>query len=298
MLNYAETSGLLQGIILLLMIIPIFGNIYVLIWEIILKRRKVEAFLLGGITIAEYLIFQMFYSLKLTKENVRNDFAVLGEVKLWIIFAFIIGFIGLTVYAMNKVNKIRHSTISEDSIKECLDNLSTGVCVSDKNGLPLLVNNQMHSLCQEYNGERLLDANVFWRSLSATTDEEGIRAVKLSNGTVWNFIRRPLVTKNAALFQIFAYDVTAKYSFNQELKNNISQLKEMNKRMKDYSDMVGETIKDEEIAAAKVAVHNQLCNALIVSGRFITAGEELMKEDELLRLWKFNIELLKNETKE
>ena len=57
--------------------------------------------------------------------------------------------------------------ISRSSIKESFDNLPTGICFADSNGLIVLCNKRMHQLCYELMGKDLQHLSELERALHA-----------------------------------------------------------------------------------------------------------------------------------
>ncbi len=187
-------------------------------------------------------------------------------------------------------------TVTPAAIQESLDNMPMGLCFCLASGQPLLVNRKMESLCQSITGEGLLSARRFWSLLSqrgsdALTDErEWIRSARLPDGSVWTFTRELLRVNGTAVIQMVATDTTQLHQAGMELQEHNRQLMEMNRRLRDHSENVTALTRAEEILAAKVRIHDELGQTLLVSRAYLT-GTASAEPAQLLDMWRQNVAL-------
>ncbi len=67
----------------------------------------------------------------------------------------------MSVYITVRLHHCRNTDITAMSIKESFDGLPTGLCYFDENGLVVLKNNLMESICLELTGKSLNVAMPF-----------------------------------------------------------------------------------------------------------------------------------------
>ena len=75
-------------------------------------------------------------------------------------------------YLIWEDRRFRRTSISHNSVKESLDNLPTGLCFSNLNGMIRLSNYRMNSLSHIIAGEELQDAKTFFEQLKSGKVEE------------------------------------------------------------------------------------------------------------------------------
>ncbi len=191
----------------------------------------------------------------------------------------------------------RRTTITAASIKESLDKLSTGLCISQENGKPILVNYKMNELHHELLGEELQNAEILWEKLVSGSVEEDVKAVKvvdvpcyqLKDGTVWAFTRKTI--RN--FVQITAADTTQLYCINKELEQKNQELSALNVRLKEYCDNVDEFIRSKERLETKINIHRELGQALLATRGFLREEGARIPVD----MWEKNISVLRKEAK-
>ncbi|MBR2667580.1 MAG: hypothetical protein IKD96_05440 [Oscillospiraceae bacterium] len=192
-------------------------------------------------------------------------------------------------------SRMRHA-ITPAAIQETLNNMPMGLCFCLPSGQLLLVNRKMESLCQSITGEGLLSARRFWSLLSergsgALTDErEWIRSARLPDGSVWTFTREQLTVRGTTVIQMVATDTTQLHQAGLELQERNRQLIEMNRRLRSHSENVTALTRAEEILAAKVRIHDELGQTLLISRAYLT-GAAAAEPAQLLDMWRQNVAL-------
>ncbi len=190
--------------------------------------------------------------------------------------------------------------LTRDSVKESIDSLKTGLLCARPSGVVKLKNETMEALCREVTGAELSDGEAFWRAVStgallggAEALETGERPiVRLPDGRVFGFSRRPIDVEGEPLFEILAADLTEEYRITRQLKEKEQQADAINRRLRD----LGESITDMTIArerlAAKIRIHDDLGTALLGT-RLYLSGEESVTREGLLSLWRQCVTLMR-----
>lgn len=193
--------------------------------------------------------------------------------------------------------------ITRMSVKESVDLLPTGICFSAENGMPLLVNHKMESLCFELCKESLSDAQKFWESLTSGEDTENHvfvergehPMVQMEDGSVYRFSRLRVCVEERMVWEIVAADITVQYELKCERERKNRKLEDRNRRMRSYSNNIGKVTREREILAAKIGIHDNAGKTLLASRRYLILPEEERNREELLSLWNRNAILLKDE---
>ena len=188
------------------------------------------------------------------------------------------------------------------SIKESMDQLPMGLCVSHTNGVILLANRSMDALCHQIVGRDLQDAESFWEILAG--DEQlhdgerlfvkGEQLLRFQDGTVWSFHRDTITIEGMPIVQITVADITKLYRLTEKLRIQNEALDEMNTRLRRYGENVDELARKQEWLDTKVRIHGEFGQALLATRRFL-AQPDAAKADSgaLLSQWSKNIVVLR-----
>lgn len=95
----------------------------------------------------------------------------------------------MSVYITVRLHHCRNTDITAMSIKESFDGLPTGLCYFDENGLVVLKNNLMESICLELTGKSLNVAMPFREKIKEASqyENDGAFTVRLKDGRVFSF---------------------------------------------------------------------------------------------------------------
>ena len=199
----------------------------------------------------------------------------------------------------------RKDMITKESIKESLDALPDGVCFYRENGTPLLVNVQMSSICDELFNSGIMNVNSFVQRLKhgnfcsnavLVNTRRPVITVKTADGQVWDFRESSLLVKKTTVNELVAYNVTKQYQLNRRLKERNRSMNEIGERLRSYNKEVADTAREKEILNATIRVHDDLGRALLMLRKYLVQPYEQRNREELLMLWRFNTEVMKNET--
>ena len=171
---------------------------------------------------------------------------------------------------LREYRRYRMTTVTPDAIRQSVDLLPEGICVSAPEGTALLVNLKMDALCCVLTGEHLLDAGRLWAWLEQNgEDQEGKRLARTPQGEAWLFERDELSVEGREYRRMSAVNVTGCYRITEELREKNARLQEIQRRMKEAVELSGEMFIKQEEASARSALHNELGQVLLMGRHYI-----------------------------
>lgn len=182
------------------------------------------------------------------------------------------------------------------SVKEALDNLPSGICFFNKNGVLTLCNYRMHKVFFELTGKDLQNLTELQELIEGRADGScrDSDIFLLDDGSAWRFVQEQITVKDGTEYtQIMASDVTELYLRQKELEEDNQKLKEDVERIKQLSANIISLIRDEEILSMKMKVHDDIGRSVIATRQFLQQGKPVAELD--LTAWKNAIRLLKHE---
>ncbi len=175
---------------------------------------------------------------------------------------------------LREYRRYRKSTVTSGAIRESVDLLPEGICVSAADGTVLLANLKINTLCRELTGERLTDAHRLWACLeSSGEDQSGKRLIHTPRGETWLFAKDTLTIDRKAYERTNAVNVTERYRITKELREKNVHLKEIQHRMKKAAELSAEMFIRQEEANARSALHNELGQVLLTGRHCIQHPE-------------------------
>ena len=161
--------------------------------------------------------------------------------------------------------RYRLNHLTPDAIRETVNLLPEGICISTPDGTVLLSNLQMDGLCRSLTGGTLSDAACFREYLEENGEKQGNEILAhTEEGTVWRFAGKHISGNSTEYEQLTASDVTAPYRIMEELRDRNEHLQGLQRRMKEVSVLSGDMFIAQEEAAARTALHNQLGQVLLM----------------------------------
>lgn len=154
--------------------------------------------------------------------------------------------------------------ISRASIKESFDNLPSGICFSDQNGLITLCNKQMYRLCFTLIGMDLQHISELLNALG--NPQGGVHPVGTDANVyyfpdrkVWKFTQSTITDNDGNVYtQVQAADVTALYEEEEALEQENRRLEEVNARAKKLYTKLDSIVREEENFAVKTHIHDEM----------------------------------------
>ena len=223
------------------------------------------------------------------------------ELPLWITLLPVLVMAVYLGFVTWKAWQYRCNTLTRSSIKESLDQITTGLCFSEENGRIILANHRMHALCHTLAGRDLQNAEAFWTILSGGAVQDNVERLssgahphfRLPDGSVWTFSRQELED----VVQLTAADTTQLQQLKELREKNI-QLASMNLRLRQYGENVDELTRSRERLEIKARLHSDLGQALVATRRYLQDQDGVIEFPA--DLWKQNFAVLRAqvETKE
>ena len=264
------------------------------------KQGRVKQILLPVCTLAVSAMMLLYTSVI----RAERAPAHIPAVSLWfeqqpVIFPVLIAGAIATFFIMviTEEFKRRRNTITPSSVKESLDQLETGLCFSQPNGLILLTNHRMNELSHTLFDTALQNANLFWETLvSGETVNGTIRIAsgdhpefRLTDGNFWSF-RRDILD---GVIQLTAANTTRQHQLVGELQDKHRDLEAMNARIRSYGDKVDEYIIARERLETRVNLHGFLGQALLMTRHYLQY--ESGNPQKIIDIWQRNIDVLRME---
>ena len=195
--------------------------------------------------------------------------AIFAQPWLWIVCGELICTVILILLFRSNF-KYRNEHLTPDVIRQTVDLLPAGICISDEKGTVLLSNLKMNAICRELTGHMLSDANRFTAQIEAEGEKQNDRIfVKLQSGTVCQFEQSILTESGREYNCLKVIDVTERYRVTEELKTKNAHLQEIRRRMQAVSDLSGDMFVAQEEAAARASLHNQLGQVLLMGRHYL-----------------------------
>lgn len=168
--------------------------------------------------------------------------------------------------------------LSDLSTYEGLDYLPEGVCVFDSQGLPVLVNDQMHEILYAAFGLAAMDMNYMGRLIARNELEPGCSAESYSGGTylrlpdgkIWDLREKPVTTAHGSFTEMLAFDVTDLYNGNEKLRERNERLAAVNEQIREYSRNMDSIVREREILRAKIRLHDDFGKTLLAIRRYLS----------------------------
>ncbi len=180
----------------------------------------------------------------------------------------------LLLCQLRAYRRYKNGTVTPDAIRQAVDLLPEGICVSQADGSVRLSNLKMDALCRELTGERLSDARKLWTYLEQSgEDQGGKRLVHTPHGEAWLFAKDTLTAQGRDYERTSAVNVTQRYRITEELREKNAHLQQIQRRMKEASDLSAEMFVKQEEASARSALHNELGQVLLMGRHYVLHPE-------------------------
>lgn len=301
-----------QILILIIFLGSLLVNGYIAVFSAFrLSRWKTGIFafslsLLYFIIITSLAVFLHEIELGVKPNPLSYYFAALP---LWIygLLLFIGGY--FSIFQIFSLRSYHKNTITKASIKESLDNLPAGLCLSLADSLVILSNRQIERLSYILTGQDLQNGEDFWNTIKEGTLLEGNKRLRkasnpiitLSDGHTWSFKRRTIQVEGQSVIEITAIDTTDLDALRIQLEKENQTLEEIGERLKKYSQNIAGVKAKEERLATKMRIHDEIGYALLATRQFLRKDRPSPIMDygagEILDIWKRNIPVLKGDLK-
>lgn len=240
-----------------------------------------------------YLV-QMMAELGSKRMLVAKPFLNLG-VYSFTSYLFGIALIQVALYI--RLRRFRKSQIGKNSIKESMDNLPDGLCISKLDGTPALVNRQMQMISYEVFGKRLINdlrCAKLVREGKVSDKTQILQKDPLVIGVcgkIWLF--QIIENKEKKYRETIAYNITQEWGVLNEIKMKNQEIKAANKRLKDYQDTALEYTRQKEILRSKIEIHDKIAQSLIYFRHYLDKEDKNENERKrLVQLWNESLVVL------
>ncbi len=298
-----STTGATLGFIVSLTIVLI--SITIVIYVLMTLMFKNVLRVLGPLAL-NIIYFQMVYDACGYVSNGRELRSALGR---WyvtttptarIILATILSII--CIHAIYWILKQRREIINTFAIGESFDNLPMGIAFGGENGEVYQSNKIIESICEEFTGEYLLNANDFWRAVQrhARRNDDDITpeetpVIKREDNTYWLFTREKINIGIGEVYEYIAKDVTDEQNLITARNRGLNRLRDINKRLREYQHNVDDTVRREELLAAKMQVHDNMGTSLLTAKMYIKSEHSPVSASQVMQKWRNDLQLLYRE---
>ena len=192
----------------------------------------------------------------------------------------------------------RRPRLGRSSVKEAFDNLPSGICFADRNGLIILCNRQMHSLCWDLLGTDLQHLEELRRALKSpqpgvTAAEERALLFRFPDGKLWQFAESAVTGAGIGQYtQVQAIDVTELHEKRGELEWENQALAEANARARRLYLELDQIVREKERLAMKMKVHDNLGLCLLSTRNLLAQNSSLEDFRKGGKRWEQALQLI------
>lgn len=209
---------------------------------------------------------------------------------------------GFAVWSILQETKNRKK-INNNSIKEAFDNLPTGVCFFNEDGLPVLCNREMHRFSFAVSGKDVQYITDLEDMLKETfVPVEGVvkddKVFTMAGDKAWQLERRIVRDKKQNIYTEFVVlNVTDLQHNRVQLTAENRQLRNVQAELKKLSANVVAVTREEELLNTKMRVHDEIGRCLVETRECLYDGSENIPE-HVIYSWQRAVSMLKynNET--
>lgn len=182
-------------------------------------------------------------------------------------------------------------------IKESFDNMPIAVCFFDKRGVVRLINHKMLSIGGELFGDGIQTLWELREGLKspkkAVLLDGGLPLYRFSDGTILKFEETIIKDEHGDTYtQVTAVDVTTLIERQEELKRENEELTQVNAAARRLYENMAEIVRDEEILAMKMRVHDDIGHSIIMARQALTDDNDIELLKKNAAAWENSIELL------
>ena len=188
--------------------------------------------------------------------------------------------------------------IGKAAIKEGMDNLPSGICFADRNGMIILCNRQMHRLCRALMGKDLQHIFELRHALAAPQPEVTVLdstgyLYRFPDRTVWKFAETAVTDEDGnAYTQMQAIEVSELHEKGAELEKENLALQEANARAKKLYAELDQIVREKETLAMKMRVHDDMGLCLLTTRNLLTQGGSLADYQKAGERWARALHLI------
>ncbi|MBQ4362931.1 MAG: hypothetical protein II782_02890 [Oscillospiraceae bacterium] len=268
----------------------IFALFCVIAASIRMRRGYVSYIITSLLILISYGLYQIFNRFMLIKRGtVSTIYAIstLHALPEWVWLGILTVMTILTILMAIDVVYYGAGKLSSHSVKFATDDLPAGLCIYDKSGRILLMNETMAKIGTDLTGEYVLSG----KQILSRVDTAGSTPLRLSDGSVFTFSLEQTAVGSTELTEITAENITEEYDLTEKLHKIDEELIDQQQRLRELNVLITEMTIQKEILAAKTSVHDRFGSTIIATKRFIRGDSENTRE-ELTAIWNKTLDLL------
>ena len=282
MYSYVTYGVKLHNILMVLMEISLILELWIFFSRLIRSAGLKKIMRIGILFLMSFVLMCFFLNDHRYQIGENNHPSFLLKIPIWI---FLAGMSLLIIYlcllVRNEILTCRKN-ISAWSVKETMDDVPCGVCVSDSWGRIVLSNKKMRELSRMLIGAVLQNYEDLKQVLDGNKSVQGVirlspknSVLYLPNGTVWMFQNYMLTEEEVAGYlQTVAFDITEIYFNSEKIRMKNEKLELLNQKLKKMYEQIDESIREQETLKMKMQVHDSFGRSLLTIRRMLEGNKE------------------------
>lgn len=306
MYSYVTYGVKLHNILMVLMEIGLILELWIFFSRLIRSAGLKKLMRIGILFLTSFVLMCFFLNDHRYQIGENNHPSFLLKIPIWIFLAGMsLLIICLCLLVRNEILTCRKN-ISAWSVKETMDDVPCGVCVSDSWGRIVLSNKKMRELSRMLTGavlqnyedlKQVLDGNKSVQGVTRLSPENGV--LYLPNGTVWMFQNYMLTEEEVAGYlQTVAFDVTEIYFNSEKIRMKNEKLELLNQKLKKMYEQIDESIREQETLKMKMQVHDSFGRSLLTIRRMLEGNKEPDYMKNQLEILKQSVYILSGITQD
>ena len=282
MYSYVTYGVKLHNILMVLMEISLILELWIFFSRLIRSAGLKKIMRIGILFLMSFVLMCFFLNDHRYQIGENNHPSFLLKIPIWIFLSGMsLLIICLCLLVRNEILTCRKN-ISAWSVKETMDDVPCGVCVSDSWGRIVLSNKKMRELSRMLIGavlqnyedlKQVLDGNKSVQGVTRLSPENSV--LYLPNGTVWMFQNYMLTEEEVAGYlQTVAFDVTEIYFNSEKIRMKNEKLELLNQKLKKMYEQIDESIREQETLKMKMQVHDSFGRSLLTIRRMLEGNKE------------------------
>lgn len=300
MYSYVTYGVKLHNILMVLMEISLILELWIFFSRLIRSAGLKKIMRIGILFLMSFVLMCFFLNDHRYQIGENNHPSFLLKIPIWIFLAGMsLLIICLCLLVRNEILTCRKN-ISAWSVKETMDDVPCGVCVSDSWGRIVLSNKKMRELSRMLIGavlqnyedlKQVLDGNKSVQGVTRLSPENSV--LYLPNGTVWMFQNYMLTGEEVAGYlQTVAFDVTEIYFNSEKIRMKNEKLELLNQKLKKMYEQIDESIREQETLKMKMQVHDSFGRSLLTLRRMLEGNKESDYMKNQLEILKQSVYIL------
>lgn len=306
MYSYVTYGVKLHNILMVLMEISLILELWIFFSRLIRSAGLKKIMRIGILFLMSFVLMCFFLNDHRYQIGENNHPSFLLKIPIWIFLAGMsLLIICLCLLVRNEILTCRKN-ISAWSVKETMDDVPCGVCVSDSWGRIVLSNKKMRELSRMLIGavlqnyedlKQVLDGNKSVQGVTRLSPENSV--LYLPNGTVWMFQNYMLTEEEVAGYlQTVAFDVTEIYFNSEKIRMKNEKLELLNQKLKKMYEQIDESIREQETLKMKMQVHDSFGRSLLTIRRMLEGNREPDYMKNQLEILKQSVYILSGITQD